>query len=215
MTRRAVFVCPCLILGGLAFAGRMPRPGYVFVASIPSHDLAEVHVTNLLSSKGIRPIIADAIHIGVEVPKKDESKAVEILRADGAKHPYHYVSIDGYKGKLQMGSLTTKTLKFNLDLASALDAKPLKFDSNLRAMVKEAKKQFNGFKNVKLAQPYLAEVTYWQMSYLNSKGKWDIGYQGTIKWRSRSTKASIDSMVTSWDGGQKSSCIASVSSLAD
>ena len=180
-------------------------PGWAFVATINCRRLPELHVVNLLKLSGISALTDGSVASGVQVANKDKKRALEILAEDAKRHGYHYMRIEGVTKKLGMTpDLKWTTVNLHVDLKNVLKSTELKSDANLRGMVREVLKKDQSNLFPKIETPYLSQIHFLPLEYVNDKGKWEIAYYGDVTFSSRTTMSYEKSYVAAWDGGKQS-----------
>lgn len=176
----------------------------ISVAVIPGRGIPPKHVENLLRANKFFFQIEGSLGYDVRVAKEDKARAIKLLKDDEVKHPYHYLSIDGHKGKNGFLSNTLwKKKSFNIALKSIGSAPELKGDINFRGLVYEAKNQYMSQPYVKLKNPYVRQIRFLPMEYLTTDGTWETGYYGFITIRSKVGKKEWEGCAWCWDTGKR------------
>jgi hypothetical protein len=177
---------------------------YAIVANVDGPGIPLDHAINVLKAKGIEAGGMGSVVYGIIVSKKDEARAIKELSNDAAIHPYNYLLIPRYKGKLGPPDESTWPLqKFNVDIAKVDSAPEFKTDANLRGLARESARQMvRWFPRIKKVRYFIKEMRMLTVEYMDADGHLQNGYfaEVTIGYRGQSGTASH--WIYSWDKGR-------------
>jgi hypothetical protein len=206
---------PLIILVSLALG--MQRPSRGLIASVDSIGIPVEHAVNLLKLKGIRASAMGSRAYGIFVDKKDEARASKVLSVDAATHPYDYLQIAGYKGKLGLPDESKWPLRqFSVDLDKVDSDPEFRRDGNLRGLARESAEQMADlFPRIKNVTYFIKEMRLFTMEYMAADGHLENGYKAHVTIGYRGQSGTADYWMYSWNKGRNHECRGGSASTPD
>jgi hypothetical protein len=179
--------------------------GMQLIATVESFGMQRDNVLHLLNRAGVTCSMDGSRAYGVFVPNAEVAKATKLLIDDAKRHPYDYLEIDGYKGKLGVPKATTWPYRmFGIALAKAAASPEFAKDPNLKGLALEAKRYAHKIYASLDAHSFKIEgIRFFKMAYLDGAGKEAPGYKAEITLSLGQTKTLYVLYSWSWEGGRR------------
>jgi hypothetical protein len=182
-----------------------PADGTQLIAKVESFGMQPDNVLHLLDRAGVTCSMDGSRAYGVYVPRSEAAKATKVLSDDAISHPYDYLEIDSYKGKLGVPKAATWPYRmFGIALDKAASDPEFAKDPNLKGLALEAKKYAqDNFPSLDLASIKIKGIRLFKMEYLDGSGKEAPGYRARIALSlgQPNNLYVLDSYA--WEGGQR------------
>lgn len=160
-----------LVMAGVVAAA--DEKNWKWVAVISGTDrITEIHVSNLLLSRGIRSAIGGSVGYGVSVPPAKAKQAAKLLRTDALKSGYYiWFGINDVRRASE-----PKTIVRRISFSSALNKPEFARDTSLGKYLRSKE-----IAKLTAKYPYIISISVHERQYLTAPKIYGTGYDVAIE----------------------------------